>query len=480
MCKLFYFDCETTGTKHWRNGIHQVSGCIEIDGKIKEDFDYKVKPNPSCTIEDEALAVGNVTREQIDSYPEMKEIHSQICSLLGKYVDKFKKTDKFFLVGYNNASFDNQFFRAFFVQCGRPAGKVASVNEPAGVITTVGGQTLIQPEFLLKYNSTSKNGKHIPPSVDEPCPVISTQVRLGLVQPEFIVQRNSGEPNSKLVDVDGPARTITGTGGNQELVQPKFLTHYYGQGGQLSSIENPAPTIPTKARTALISPEFLTIYNGKSLHRSVEEPSPVIATNDRFGLVQPEFFIDKHYGKSQNQSIDEPAGTILPTDKHRLVEVEPFIMPTNYHNKPKSIEEPLQTITANRKHHYIVNPSHGGHSTSIDAPCPVIIARQDKAPLYFVQVETGSIAIAVFDYDSQICIKIKQFMAVYGLVDIKMRMLRVLELLKIQGFPAEYKLEGNQSDQKKFIGNSVHPLVVKFWTEALATKIIYTENKKVA
>lgn len=301
---------------------------------------------------------------------------------------------------------DTSFISKYY--SGRPAGKVASVNEPAGVITTMGNQTLVQPEFLLKYNSTNKNGKHVPPSIDEPCPVVSTQVRLG-------------------------------------VVQAKFIASYYGNGDNISSVENPAPTIPTK---------------------------------DRCALVQPQFFIDKHFGTAQNQSINEPAGTILPTDKHRLVEAVPFIMPTNFDNKPKSVEEPLQTITANRKHHYIVNPSHGGHSTSIDAPCPVIIARQDKAPLYFVQVEAGNLAIAVFDNDSEIGIKIKQFMAVYGLVDIKMRMLRVLELLKIQGFPDQYKLEGNQSDQKKFIGNSVHPLVVKKWAEALGTKIIYTESKK--
>ena len=36
--------------------------------------------------------------------------------MLSKYVDKFNKKDKFHLVGFNNASFDNAFFRAFFVQ----------------------------------------------------------------------------------------------------------------------------------------------------------------------------------------------------------------------------------------------------------------------------------------------------------------------------------------------------------------------------
>ena len=36
--------------------------------------------------------------------------------MLGKYVNKFNKTDKLHLAGFNNAPFDNQFFRAFFTQ----------------------------------------------------------------------------------------------------------------------------------------------------------------------------------------------------------------------------------------------------------------------------------------------------------------------------------------------------------------------------
>lgn len=72
-------------------------------------------------------------------------------------------------------------------------------------------------------------------------------------------------------------------------------------------------------------------------------------------------------------------------------------------------------------------------------------------------------AIPVYDTDSEIMVKIKEFMVAFGIVDIKMRMLKVLELLKIQGFPKDYKLFGNQTDQKKFIGNSVCPDVVKSW-----------------
>lgn len=116
--KLLFFDLETTGTNPGRNGIHQISGEIVIDGVSKEQFDFHVQPNPKAIIEDEALKVAGVTREQVLAYPPMSQVYSDFVSMLGKYVDKFNKKDKFFLVGYNNAAFDNQFLRGFFLQNG--------------------------------------------------------------------------------------------------------------------------------------------------------------------------------------------------------------------------------------------------------------------------------------------------------------------------------------------------------------------------
>lgn len=114
--KLLFFDLETTGTNHGRNGIHQISGQVVIDGIVKESFDFHVQPNPKAAIEDEALAVAGVTREQIAQYPAMGTVYRQFVAMLGKYVDKYNSKDKFFLVGYNNAAFDNQFLRGFFLQ----------------------------------------------------------------------------------------------------------------------------------------------------------------------------------------------------------------------------------------------------------------------------------------------------------------------------------------------------------------------------
>lgn len=114
--KLLFFDTETTGVNFWQHGIHQISGVIEIDGEVKEEFNFKVAPNPSAKIVQEALDVAGVTLEQIQAYEPMNVIFNRFENMLSKYVDRYDKKDKFFLVGYNNASFDNQFLRAWFVQ----------------------------------------------------------------------------------------------------------------------------------------------------------------------------------------------------------------------------------------------------------------------------------------------------------------------------------------------------------------------------
>jgi DNA (cytosine-5)-methyltransferase 1 len=339
------------------------------------------------------------------------------------------------------ANGDTSFISKYY--SGKPAGKVDSVNQPSATVTTFGNQSLIQTVGFTAQ------------SIDQPAGTVTTVDHHALVQTAFIQQRNSGDPESKLVDVNGPARTITSTGGNQELVQT-FLLKYNSTNKKSGkhvppSVEDPLPVISTQGRLGLVQTKFIAAYygNGDNIS-SIDSPSPTLVTKDRLALIQS-YFIDKHYGVSpQNQSIEQPAGTIVTNDKHRLVICEPFIMPTNYDNKPSSIEQPIGTITANRKYHYLVI------------------------------TESGELAIKIDESDSAIMASIKQFMAAYGIIDIKMRMLRVLELLRIQGFPADYKLEGNQSDQKKFIGNSVVPLVVQKWTEALAMRLIETENQKIA
>lgn len=69
-------------------------------------------------------------------------------------------------------------------------------------------------------------------------------------------------------------------------------------------------------------------------------------------------------------------------------------------------------------------------------------------------------------------------MALYGIIDIKMRMLKILELKKIMGFPEDYVLVGSQADQKKFIGNAVEVNMARVLCEALCKALSKNELKK--
>ena len=74
-------------------------------------------------------------------------------------------------------------------------------------------------------------------------------------------------------------------------------------------------------------------------------------------------------------------------------------------------------------------------------------------------------------------VKIKEFMALYGIIDIKMRMLKIQELKRIMGFPDNYILIGTQAEQKKYIGNAVEVNMARCLCEALCRKLRTHETK---
>ena len=116
--KLFFFDVETTGLDYRKHGIHQLSGCIDVTGQKVEYFDFRMRPFETDEIEDKALEIAHVTREQIAEYPSPIEVKKQLQALMEKYVNKYDKTDKFHIVGYNNAFFDNSFLREYWNKTG--------------------------------------------------------------------------------------------------------------------------------------------------------------------------------------------------------------------------------------------------------------------------------------------------------------------------------------------------------------------------
>lgn len=304
----------------------------------------------------------------------------------------------------------------------------------AGLIKFVAGG---KKSFLIKYNSVNqKTGKYIPPSVDEPCPTVATQGRLALGSVAFLSKQFSGAPDDKNISVDGPAGTIT------------TIDHH----------------------------AFVSVHYGNGFNTSVEAPAATLTTHDRMALVQTNF-LDMQYGNSKPSSVESVAGTVTTNPKHHLVTVKPWLMDTNFANVGSSIDEPSRVITANRKHHYLMNPQFTSSGGSVDSPCFTLIARMDKMPSYLIATESGQIAIEIYESDSPMTVKIKEFMALYGIVDIKMRMLKIQELKLIMGFPEDYVLIGTQADQKKFIGNAVEVTIARAWCAALCSAVKRLKRK---
>ena len=255
----------------------------------------------------------------------------------------------------------------------------------------------------------------------------------------FLVKYNSMNQRNKYVapGTDEPAPTVA-CQNRLGFAKVMFLSkHFSGDpGSKNTSVEQPAGTLTCKCNQS-----FVTAFYGNGFNRSIEEPAPTQTAKDRFAMVTTTQFYQNEYGAGGKLSgLDKPNPTVMPTPKQKLVSVK----------------------------QYLANPfsfkSDGG---SIDQPCFTLIARMDKMPPYLVTTKEG-IGIAIFEDDSPMTRRIKEFMALYEIVDIRMRMLKVDELKRIMGFPSDYILIGTQSEQKKYIGNAVEVNMAKALVETLA------------
>lgn len=204
------------------------------------------------------------------------------------------------------------------------------------------------------------------------------------------------------------------------------------------SVDAPCPTVATQGRLGVAQVSFLSKYYGGSPEGkgcSVDEPAGTITTKDH------QSFISAYYGNGHNHSIDAPAPILTTRDRLAFVDMQ------YWNGTPTDIDSPAPTVTTNPKHQLVTCK-----------PCIV--------------TECGEVVIIINENDSPAMAKIKEFMALYGIIDIKMRMLRIPELKRIMGFPSDYVLVGTQTDQKKFIGNAVEVNMARVLCEALCARLI--------
>jgi DNA (cytosine-5)-methyltransferase 1 len=256
--------------------------------------------------------------------------------------------------------------------------------------------------------NSMKDGRYNAPSLDEPSPTLPCRNTLAYAKVHFLSKQFGGDPAGKNISVEEPAGTLT------------CIDHH-----------------------ALVDAEFLTAFFGNGFNTSIELPAPTLKCKEHLGLVTSKFLVYEYSGGGQLSSIEQPNPAVLTTPKQKIVSAQ-----------------------------YLMNPysfkSDGG---SIDKPCFTLIARMDKMPPYLVSTKEG-LAIEVYETDSPMTRRIKEFMALYCLADIRMRMLRIKELKRIMGFPSDYTLIGTQAEQKKFIGNAVEVNMARVLCEALCKTLI--------
>lgn len=102
-------DTETTGLDPKQHCIHQIAGMIEVDGKIVDKFNYKMKPT-SPNHEAGALAKCKLSWEQLLAYPPQEQGFAETIVKLKQHSGS--KDEKFHLVAYNS-KFDEEFLRVW-------------------------------------------------------------------------------------------------------------------------------------------------------------------------------------------------------------------------------------------------------------------------------------------------------------------------------------------------------------------------------
>ena len=252
----------------------------------------------------------------------------------------------------------------------------------------------------------------------------------------FLVKYNSCNQQGKYQapGIDEPCPTVA-TQNRLGIAKVQFLSKQFS-GDPMSKnigIDGPAGALTTKDHHA-----FITAFYGNGSNHPVDEPAPTITTKDRFGIVTSHFLANEYSGGGQISDIEKPNPAVLTTPKQKLVSADRFLM----------------------------NPQYQSVGGDIDKPCFTLIARMDKMPPYLVSTEKG-LGIKIYDTDSPATVRIKEFMALYNIIDVKMRMLSVDELKRIMGFPNNYVLVGTQAEQKKYIGNAVEVNMSRVLCQAL-------------
>lgn len=177
-----------------------------------------------------------------------------------------------------------------FVLQQQSGGAPRSVDDPIPAIATKGAISFVEPVLVKVTHGEQDSGR--PQTIDKPLPSLTTKNGIGLAE-AFIIghpRQKEHRDGTSIDSLDNPLRTVTATSSDMSLVEPVLIAIDQQSSGDsaIRSVDEPTPTIVTKARLAVAEPCIVKYYGNESSAESLNEPLDTVTTKDRFALVQPE------------------------------------------------------------------------------------------------------------------------------------------------------------------------------------------------
>ena len=210
--------------------------------------------------------------------PLVANTMKRICRGIEKYWGEYAAP---FLIRYNGKIPDTS------KKCGSVQPLILSnhfenipkpVNGPCPTVVTSGAVALVEP-LIMHIGQTSNKGRTR--SIDEPLATVVTKEEACLIEPLFIPQHSCGEVRP----TTGPLSTIA-TKGAIGLVEPLIMP-YRAQSRVRPASESPVPTLVTAGWVGLVEPLIMNYY-GTGVCNPISTPLPSVTTRDRFALITPE------------------------------------------------------------------------------------------------------------------------------------------------------------------------------------------------
>lgn len=287
--------------------------------------------------------------------------------------------------------------------------------------------------------------------LDKLMPAVTGRGAGNLITPYLIefrgTQRSQLDASGK--SLDGLMGTVTAGGIHNALIEPMAMEidHQSNPKG-VRPVSEKVSTVTVKQRHALVQAEPMVIpQHSSNKAKSLDGPAPTVTITSRgIGLAIPDgFVIQVNHGNGKEggkgdlrrvKGLDDKMPAICRKNGHAVV--KPMVLGQQSGSVARTVDEAVPTVSGAGAiavvEPYLVHYYGTGGSTPISKKVPTVTAKDRHA-----------IVLPVITYQDGTKV----------LVDFHFRMFMPRELAASQGFRADYRFSGNNTEQVAQIGNAV-------------------------